>query len=178
METGELAVLWRPLILAKTPQQFQKNFRTFVISSLFPKLYSIGLDDPFALCAALCYGHLRRIERRATPEVLEAYRAGRITARRADILFYLPADQQAAELECRLSEAHERETRHRLVAEAIRKYLDGLGGRQVDLSFYRGFLIAVPAFLLAVEFLSGRYVLLRKTPGSISRTVSSGAVRI
>jgi hypothetical protein len=45
-------------------------------------------------------------------------------------------------------------------------------------SFYRGFLIAVPAFLLAVEFLSGRYVLLRKTPGSIWRTVSSGAVKI
>jgi hypothetical protein len=40
--------------------------------------------------------------------------------------------------------------------------------------FYRGFLIAVPAFLLAGEFLSGRYVLLRKTPGSISHTVSSG----
>jgi cell division septal protein FtsQ len=44
-------------------------------------------------------------------------------------------------------------------------------------SFYRGFLIAVPAFLLAVEFFVW-YVLLRKTPGSISRTVSSGAVKI
>jgi hypothetical protein len=75
----------------------------------------------------------RRIERRASAEVLEAYRAGRITARRADILLYLPADQQASELERRLSEAHERETRHRLVADAIRKYLDGLAGRKVDL---------------------------------------------
>jgi hypothetical protein len=45
-------------------------------------------------------------------------------------------------------------------------------------SFYRGFLIAVPAFLLAVEILVCRYVLLRKTPGSISRTVCLGAVKI
>jgi len=47
-------------------------------------------------------------------------------------------------------------------------------------SFYRGFLIAVPAFLLAVEFLSGRYVLLRnlvaKNTRLNSRTVCSGAV--
>jgi hypothetical protein len=32
-----------------------------------------------------------------------------------------------------LNEAHEREARHRLVAEAIRMYLDGLNGRPVDL---------------------------------------------
>jgi hypothetical protein len=75
----------------------------------------------------------RRIERRASAEVLEAYRAGRITARRADILLYLPADQQAAELERRLALAREREARHRLVADAIRTYLDSLNGRQVDL---------------------------------------------
>jgi hypothetical protein len=36
--------------------------------------------------------------------------------------------------------------------------------------FYRGFLIAVPAFLLAVEFCLVGMGLVRKTPGSISRT--------
>jgi hypothetical protein len=45
-------------------------------------------------------------------------------------------------------------------------------------SFYRGFLIAVPAFLWRWSFCLVSIVLLRKTPGSISRTVSSGAVKI
>jgi hypothetical protein len=75
----------------------------------------------------------QRIERRASPPVLEAYRAGRITARRADILLYLPAAEQAAELERRLSEVHEREERQRAVASAIKRYLDTLNGRPVDL---------------------------------------------
>jgi hypothetical protein len=75
----------------------------------------------------------RRIERRASPEVLEAYRAGRLSPRRADILLHLPAAEQKAELERRLSEAREREVRHQLVASTIRTYLDSLGGRPVDL---------------------------------------------
>ena len=75
----------------------------------------------------------RRIERRASAEVLEAYRAGRITARRADILLYLPADQQVAELERRLSEVHEREARHAVVSATIKRYLDELGDQRVDL---------------------------------------------
>ena len=76
---------------------------------------------------------ISRIRRRAIPAVREAYERGDISAKRADTLLYLPADQQAAELERRLSEAHEREARHRLVAESIRGYLDGLNGRRVDL---------------------------------------------
>jgi hypothetical protein len=75
----------------------------------------------------------RRIERRASAEVLEAYRAGQITARRADILLYLPAAEQVAELERRLSEARQREESHRTVAMTIRQYLDDLGNRKVDL---------------------------------------------
>jgi hypothetical protein len=75
----------------------------------------------------------RRIERRASPEVLEAYRDGRITSRRADILLHLPAAEQKAELDRRLSEAHRHEARNRLVASIIRKYLDGLNGEKVDL---------------------------------------------
>ena len=76
---------------------------------------------------------ISRIKRRAIPAVREAYERGDISARRADILLYLPAAEQAAELERRLSEAHEREARHRLVADAIRAYLDELGDRRVDL---------------------------------------------
>jgi hypothetical protein len=77
---------------------------------------------------------ISRIRRRAIPAVREAYERGDISAKRADTLLYLPADQQVAELERRLSEAHEREARHRLVSESIRGYLDGLNGRRVDLN--------------------------------------------
>lgn len=75
----------------------------------------------------------RRIERRAIPAVREAYERGDISARRADILLYLPADQQAAELERRFAEIAEREQKHATVARTIREYLDGLGERKVDL---------------------------------------------
>jgi hypothetical protein len=54
---------------------------------------------------------LNRIKKRALPIVREAYESGQITARRADILLYLPADQQAEELRSRLSEDHEHEAR-------------------------------------------------------------------
>ena len=82
----------------------------------------------------------RRIERRALPEVLEAYRAGQITARRADILLHLPEVEQAAELERRLVLARERERKHRLVAGVIREYLDGHNSRRVDLGELAGIL--------------------------------------
>lgn len=76
---------------------------------------------------------ISRIRRRASPEVREAYENGLISAKRADLLLYKSHSEQQAELTRRLSEAHERETRHRLVADAIRTYLDSLNGRQVDL---------------------------------------------
>jgi hypothetical protein len=75
----------------------------------------------------------RRIERRCIPAVVKAFQSGQISARSADVFLSLPQAEQAQELERRLSEAHERETGHRLVAEAIRGYLDGLGGQKVDL---------------------------------------------
>jgi hypothetical protein len=76
---------------------------------------------------------ISRIKRRAIPEVAQAFQEGKISAKRADLLLYLKPTEQKAELEPRLSEAHERERKHRLVAEAIRGYLDGLDGRRVDL---------------------------------------------
>jgi hypothetical protein len=76
---------------------------------------------------------ISRIRRRALPEVRQAYDRGDISARMADILLYLPATEQAAELERRLAEIAEREQKHATVAQTIRKYLDGLGERKVDL---------------------------------------------
>lgn len=75
----------------------------------------------------------RRIERRCIPAVAVALHAGQISPRSADAFLRLTPAEQQGELTRRLSEAHERETQHRLVAEAIRGYLDGLNGRQVDL---------------------------------------------
>ena len=77
---------------------------------------------------------ISRIRRRASREVLEAYEAGSISAKRADLLLYLPPDQRNAELERRLTEVRTREARNRLVADAIRGYLDSLNGQQVDLN--------------------------------------------
>jgi hypothetical protein len=76
---------------------------------------------------------ISRIRRRALPEVREAYERGQISARMADTMLYLPAAHQRAELNRRLNEARQREACHRLVADAIREYLDSLNGRKVDL---------------------------------------------
>jgi hypothetical protein len=74
-----------------------------------------------------------RIERRCIAPVVKALHAGQISSRSADVFLRLAPDQQAVELERRLSEAQERERKHQLVAESIRTYLDNLNGRQVDL---------------------------------------------
>jgi hypothetical protein len=76
---------------------------------------------------------LRRVERRSLPEALAAYHAGQLSARTLDSMLYLPREQQQAELTRRLSEARQREERHRTVATAIKQYLDGLGNQKVDL---------------------------------------------
>jgi hypothetical protein len=77
---------------------------------------------------------ISRIKRRACPEVLAAFENGLISAKRADLLLYLPAGEQALELERRLSEARRREERHQAVALTIKRYLDGLGNQKVDLA--------------------------------------------
>jgi hypothetical protein len=65
--------------------------------------------------------------------VRQAYENGEISAKRADLLLYLPAGEQTAQLEAQLEQARTREHKNRLVAEIIRSYLDGLGTRKVDL---------------------------------------------
>ena len=76
---------------------------------------------------------LRRVERRAIPEIVAAVHTGKLSVRLADQLLYLPKAQQKVELERRLALAQERETRNRLVAETVRSYLDTLNGQKVDL---------------------------------------------
>jgi hypothetical protein len=75
----------------------------------------------------------RRIERRCIGPVVAALHAGRISSRSADVFLRLAPDEQARELERRLSEAKACEHKNRLVADTIRTYLDNLDGRQVDL---------------------------------------------
>jgi hypothetical protein len=78
---------------------------------------------------------IRRIERRGSPELVDALRAGLISARTADSLFYLPPEEQRARLERRLAVAEERQRRSRLVAGVIRRYLDS--ARRIDLEALR-----------------------------------------
>jgi hypothetical protein len=78
---------------------------------------------------------IRRIERRGSPELVEALRKGLISARTADSLFYLPSEEQHAQLERRLQAAEQRERRSRLAAGVIRDYLDA--HKQIDLDALR-----------------------------------------
>jgi hypothetical protein len=73
---------------------------------------------------------LSRIARRATPEVQAAYAAGKISARKADQLLYLPFDRQRAELERILHKQEEAQRRSRIAAEVIRRHL-ALGRRDL-----------------------------------------------
>jgi hypothetical protein len=79
---------------------------------------------------------IRRIERRGTPELVQAMRTDQISVRTADSLFYLPAEEQRAQLECRLKAIHERERRSKLVAGVIRGYLGTT--KRIDLEVLRG----------------------------------------
>jgi hypothetical protein len=75
----------------------------------------------------------RRIERRCIAPVVEALHAGQISPRSADVFLRLTPEKQKVELECRLAEIAECERQHAITARTIREYLDGLGGRKVDL---------------------------------------------
>jgi hypothetical protein len=66
---------------------------------------------------------IRRIERRAIPELVEAMRNGQISVRMADTLLLLPAEAQLAQLQRRLNEAAQRECKSQLAARTIREYL-------------------------------------------------------
>jgi hypothetical protein len=76
---------------------------------------------------------ISRIRRRATPAVRQAYENGEISAKRADLLLYLAAGEQATQLEACLRQARAKECANRLVADTIRTYLNSLNGRRVDL---------------------------------------------
>jgi hypothetical protein len=75
---------------------------------------------------------IARIERRGSPELVDALRRGLISARTADNLFYLPTEEQRTQLERRLAAAREREGRSQLAAQTIRSYLDS--AQRIDLA--------------------------------------------
>jgi hypothetical protein len=79
---------------------------------------------------------IRRIERRATPQLLEAMRTGAISVRTADTLLLLTPDQQAAELQRRLDLIQERQRKSRTASAVIRQYLDS-APKQIDLEELR-----------------------------------------
>ena len=82
-------------------------------------------------------GHIKRVSRigrRAIPEVRQAYEAGLISARRADVLLYMSPKRQAAALNALLTERQRRESQSRLVAITVETYLKALNGRKVDLA--------------------------------------------
>jgi hypothetical protein len=66
----------------------------------------------------------RRVERRASPEIVEAVRSGKLSVRLADQLLYLPKAEQKSELTRRLKAVADRERISALVAQTIREYLD------------------------------------------------------
>ena len=76
---------------------------------------------------------LRRVERRASPEIVAAVHAGKLSIRLADQLLYLPRKEQKAELRSRLKAIEDREWQSAITARTIREYLDQLGGKRVDL---------------------------------------------
>ena len=66
---------------------------------------------------------LVRITRRALPETREAFAQGRISARRADQLLYLPVQEQLAELNRILTSQEDAARRRRIAATVIRQYV-------------------------------------------------------
>jgi hypothetical protein len=78
---------------------------------------------------------IRRIKRRAIPELVEAMHKRQISVRVADTLLYLPPQEQLAQLERRLRFAQQRENKSKAIAQTIRTYLDD--HQQVDLEELR-----------------------------------------
>ena len=88
---------------------------------------------------------IRRIERRGSPELVDALRRGLISVRTADSLFYLSAEGQRTELQRRLDDVRRRQQRSNAIASVIRGYLDA--HKQVDLEVLRSLIqaaLAVP----------------------------------
>jgi hypothetical protein len=75
---------------------------------------------------------ISRVLRRGSPELVDALRRGLISVRTADSLFYLPLQQQQAQLQRRLAAVQQRQRRSQLAAQTIRRYLDS--AQRIDLS--------------------------------------------
>jgi hypothetical protein len=73
---------------------------------------------------------ISRISRRAIPEVQAAYVSGKISARRADTLLYLPSEQQSVELARILAIQEQSAERSRIAAAVIQAHV-GAGRRDL-----------------------------------------------
>jgi len=73
------------------------------------------------MSTSLCRGC--RIRRRAAPEIQAAYQQGLISARRADTLLYLSAEDQRTQLNRLLAEKADMVRRSKLAAEVIKKHI-------------------------------------------------------
>jgi hypothetical protein len=67
---------------------------------------------------------LRRVERRAIPEIVAAVHTGKLSLRLVDQVLYLPKAEQKAELHRRLNAIEDRERISAAVARTIREYLN------------------------------------------------------
>lgn len=67
---------------------------------------------------------ISRIRRRSIPAVREAYESGQISARRADTLLYLPAEEQHHQLDRILAGQQEAARRSRLATAVIKTHID------------------------------------------------------
>jgi hypothetical protein len=76
---------------------------------------------------------LGRIRRRACRRVREAFARGDISARRADILLYLPLPEQKRELKKWLAVRADKKQIYSKAAETIRNYLKKLDGAKAVL---------------------------------------------
>jgi hypothetical protein len=66
---------------------------------------------------------ISRIRRRAIPEVAQAYKDGQISARRADVLLYLPPEEQLTELVRLLSVQEAAQHRSQVAARIIKAHV-------------------------------------------------------
>jgi hypothetical protein len=67
---------------------------------------------------------ISRIKRRAAPEVVRAFEAGKISARRADTLLYLDSEEQLAALSSHLAQTQDVARRSQIAAAVIKTHID------------------------------------------------------
>jgi hypothetical protein len=84
---------------------------------------------------------LRRLEKRASPEIKAALASGKISPRFADSLLYVPLQEQVARLNGHLAAKEDRERRSQIAAQVIKEHLSA--GRRDLLALKKDLLLAL-----------------------------------